>query len=55
MLIITVAVIFNMIIEFEYIPIHFRRGTQVPLFKGKNLSSTDTNNYRASTLLSTSS
>ena len=53
MLIITITVIFNMIIKLEYIPTNFRRGTQIPLFKGKNLCSTDTNNYRGITLLST--
>ena len=37
----------------EYVPVNFRRGIQVPLFKGKNLCSTDTNNYRGITLLST--
>ena len=36
----------------EYIPVNFRRGVQIPLFKGKNLCSTDTNNYRGITLLS---
>ena len=35
MLIITISVIFNMIIKLEYVPIHFRRGTQITLFKGK--------------------
>ena len=53
MLIRTIVIVFNMIIDYEYIPINFRRGIQVPLFKGKNLSSTDTNNYRGITLLST--
>ena len=36
----------------EYVPVNVRRGIQVPLFKGKNLCSTDTNNYRGITLLS---
>ena len=31
---------------------YFKRGIQVPLFKGENLCSTDTNNYRGITLLS---
>ena len=34
-------------------PVNFRRGIQVPLFKGKNLCSTSTDNYRGITLLST--
>ena len=42
---------FNKIAELEYIPKNFRRGVQIPLFKGKNLSSLDTNNYRGITLL----
>ena len=54
MLIITITIIFNMIIKLEYIPTHFRRGTQISLFKGENvLCSTDTNNNRSITLLST--
>ena len=53
LLIITLTLIFNLIFRFEYIPVNFRRGTQIPLFKGKNLCSTDTNNYRGITLLST--
>ena len=53
LLIITINIVFNMIMKLEYVPINFRRGTQIPLFKGKNLCSTDTNNYRGITLLST--
>ena len=41
----------NKIFELEYIPDNFRRGFQVPLLKGKNLSSLDVNNYRGITLL----
>ena len=37
----------------EYIPENFRRGIQVPLYKGKNTSTTDPNNYRGITLLTT--
>ena len=37
----------------EYIPMNFRRGTQVPLYKGKNTSPLDPNNYRGITLLTT--
>ena len=46
-----ITAIFNMIIQSEYIPENFRRGIQVPLFKGKNLCSLDCNNYRGITLL----
>ena len=53
LLITIITTIFNSINEIEYIPINFRRGIQIPLFKGKNLCSTDTNNYRGITLLST--
>ena len=44
---------FNWIVSTEYIPINFRRGVQIPLYKGKNTSTTDVNNYRGITLLST--
>ena len=47
------CVIFNMIIDIEYIPECFRYGVQVPLFKGKKLCNLDPNNYRGITLLST--
>ena len=47
------AHIFNMVIDFEYIPKCFRYGVQVPLFKGKDLCSLDPNTYRGITLLST--
>ena len=47
----TLTSILNLINQLEYVPINFRRGTQVTLFKGKNLCSTDTNNYRGITLL----
>ena len=53
LLIIAITAIFNLINQFEYVPLNFKRGTQVPLFKGKNLCSTDTNNNRGITLLST--
>ena len=41
----------NFILEWEYIPTNFRRGTQVPLYKGKNSCTLDRNNYRGITLL----
>ena len=52
MLIITLTMVFNFIVKMEYVPLNFRRGIQVLLFKGKNLCSTDTNNFRGITLLS---
>ena len=39
------------LIRLEYIPDNFRRGTQIPLYKGKNLCPLDVNNYRGITLL----
>ena len=42
----------NWIVKIEYVPINFREGLQIPLYKGKNLSTLDTNNYRGITLLS---
>ena len=46
------AVLYNLIIGLEYIPLNFRRGIQVPLYKGKNQCILDMNNYRGITLLS---
>ena len=43
--------VFNRVRVCEYVPCNLRRGIQVPLFKGKNLSSTDPSNYRGITLL----
>ena len=43
---------FNWILDTEYIPINFCRGVQIPLYKGKNTSTLDVNNYRGITLLS---
>ena len=45
--------IFNMCVEHEYVPCNFRRGIQVPLYKGKNTCSLDPDNYRGITLLTT--
>ena len=39
--------------QIEYIPVNLRRGIEVPLYKGKNTSPLDPNNYRGITLLST--
>ena len=43
--------LYNRILAIEYIPKNFRIGTQIPLYKGKNLCSLDPNNYRGITLL----
>ena len=45
--------IFNLMRSCEYIPVGFRRGTQIPLYKGKNTCSLNPSNYRGITLLST--
>ena len=47
------SILYNAILQTEYIPINFRRGVQVPLYKGKNASILDVNNYRGITLLTT--
>ena len=46
------SLIYNSITKYEYIPTNFRRGTQIPLYKGKNSCPLDVNNYRGITLLS---
>ena len=45
--------LFNMCIRIEYVPCNFRRGIQVPLYKGKNTCSLDPDNNRGITLLTT--
>ena len=45
------TMVFNLIVSSEYIPVNFRRGLQVPLYKGKNTCILDMNNYRGITLL----
>ena len=45
--------LFNMCVRTEYVPCNFRRGIQVPLYKGKNTCSLDPDNYRGITLLTT--
>ena len=45
--------LFNAIRDTEYIPICFKRGVQVPLYKGKDTCILDPNNYRGITLLPT--
>ena len=47
------CILFNMCIVSEYIPCNFRKGIQVPLYKGKNSCPLDPDNYRGITLLST--
>ena len=44
---------YNACITREYIPCNFRKGVQVPLYKGKNMCPLDPDNYRGITLLST--
>ena len=52
-LIILLCLVLNACIQTEYIPRNFRRGVQVPLYKGKNTCPLNTDNYRGITLLST--
>ena len=47
-----IKLITNGVIEMEYVPKNFRRGLQIPIYKGKNRSTLNTNNYRGITLLS---
>ena len=47
------TLLFNWVLFTEYIPVNFRRGVQIPLYKGKNTFTLDVNNYRGITLLST--
>ena len=47
-----IAMLFNWIVNIEYIPRNFREGIQIPLHKGKNTSITDPDNFRGITLLS---
>ena len=44
--------LYNAVLDLEYIPVCFRTGVQIPLFKGKNLDALDPNNYRGITLVS---
>ena len=52
-MVVIIILLFNWIMHTEYIPVNFRRGVQIPLYKGKNTSTLDVNNYRGITLLST--
>ena len=47
------SLLYNHCIKSEYIPTSFRRGIQVPLYKGKNTCTLDCDNYRGITLLPT--
>ena len=46
------SVLFNICVSNEYIPANFRKGIQIPLYKGKNTCPLDPDNYRGITLLS---
>ena len=43
--------VFNHVVNFEYVPTNFRVGIQIPLYKGKDLCSLSTDSYRGITLL----
>ena len=43
--------VFRRVVKSEYVPVNFRLGTQIPLYKGKNTCTLDLNNYRGITLL----
>ena len=47
------TLLYNHILKTEFIPTNFRRGVQVPLYKGKNTCNLNPNNYRGITLLTT--
>ena len=47
------VLVFKWVLSLEYIPINFRTGIQIPLFKGKGTSLLEAKNYRGITLLST--
>ena len=45
--------LYNSVRDLEYIPKSFKRGVQVPLYKGKDTCVLDANNFRGITLLPT--
>ena len=45
------TMLYNHIIKIEYVPTNFRRGIQIPLFKGKGACCLDVNSYRGISLL----
>ena len=47
------CLLYNRCLALEYIPCNFRKGVQVPLYKGKNTCTLDPDNYRGITLLTT--
>ena len=47
------CLLFKQCIKSEYIPLSFRKGIQVPLYKGKNTCTLECDNYRGITLLPT--
>ena len=48
----TLCYLFNACVRAEYVPSNFRKGIQIPLYKGKNTCPLDPDNYRGITLLS---
>ncbi|CAG2239638.1 unnamed protein product [Mytilus edulis] len=46
------SVLYNLILEQEYLPLSFRHGIVIPLYKGNNKDKTNPNSYRAVTLTS---
>ena len=44
--------LYNACVKLEYIPLSFRKGVQIPLYKGKGSCSLSPDNYRGITLLS---
>ena len=45
-------ILYKWIMQISYVPVIFRRGVQIPLYKGKNTSTLNTDNFRGITLLS---
>ena len=48
---VALMLVFNHVVNFEYVPTNFRVGIQIPLYTGKNLCSLSTDSYRGITLL----
>ena len=46
------VILYKWILQIEYIPSVFRKGVQIPLYKGKNTSTLITDNFRGITFLS---
>ena len=47
-----ICFLFNACVRYEFVPSNFRKGVQVPLYKGKNSCPLKPDNYRGITLLS---